>query len=203
MAASPPAPPSNQTSQKTHLQKSLASFGLMALLAIPVILLVAIKRSSGVHTLMSGQSIPTLVLSDVNSGDWSLMAMRGKRAAILFFSVDCPHCQREMVIFNEAQKSLWTDVEFVAISMSDRLKTRTFVQATKTLARVLVDEKGEASRLFGISELPTLFLVDRDQEVRRVIAGEQTRGAMLHRLFEFGGKNPVPIAHSGNASGGR
>ena len=203
MAVSPPVSPSNEVNQKPQVQKSLASLGLMALLTIPVILIIAIKRSSTEHTLRVGDSIPPRVLSDVVSGEWSSASKSGKRVAVLFFSVDCPHCQREMVIFNEAQKALWTDVEFVAISMSDRKKTWAFVQTTRTLARVLIDEKGEAGRSFGIVELPTLFLVDKDQEVRRVITGEQTRGAMLHPLFEFVGKNAAAIARGGDDTGKR
>lgn len=196
MAALPSAPPSKEANQRTHVHKSLASLGLMALLAIPVFLIVAIKRSSSVHTLMAGDPIPPLILSDVNTGEWSLTTARGKRAAILYFSVDCPHCQREIAIFNDAQKSLWTEVEFIAISASNRPKTQMFVRATRTLARVLIDERGEAGQSFGISELPTLFLVNKDLEIQRVIVGEQTREAMLHQLFEFGSKNRTAIASS-------
>ena len=160
----------------------MATIGLMALLTIPVFLLVVLQRSVKSRTLGSGDSIPVVALGAVEPGDALLAGITGRRAAILFFNADCPHCQREIPIFNEVARRFVSDVEFAAIALGDRKKTQTFIQTTDVGARVLIDEKGTVGRLFGVSEVPALFLVENDQKIAWVGVGEQPRGELLRRL---------------------
>ena len=182
MDASSPAAQTNQLYQDLSIRKTMATIGLMALLTIPVFLLVVLQRSVKSRTLGSGDSIPVVALGAVEPGDALLAGITGRRAAILFFNADCPHCQREIPIFNEVARRFVSDVEFAAIALGDRKKTQTFIQTTDVGARVLIDEKGTVGRLFGVSEVPALFLVENDQKIAWVGVGEQPRGELLRRL---------------------
>jgi peroxiredoxin len=194
MDASSPAAPTDQSYQEAPIRKTIATIGLMALLAVPVFLFVVLQRSANLRTLRAGDSIPVASLGGVDPGDALLAGISGKRATILFFSVDCPHCQREISIFNEAGKRFASEVEFVAIALNDRQKTQTFVRTNDVGARVLIDEKGVVGRLFGVSELPALFLVNQDQKIEWVGVGEQPRTELLRRLSVLAGKGPSTVA---------
>jgi thiol-disulfide isomerase/thioredoxin len=181
MDGSSPAVPKEQSSQQPSIRTAIAACGLVALLFVPVCLIVVLQRSEGSRLLRAGESIPA-ALSGVDPGDALLADISGRRAAILFFSVDCPHCQWQIPIFNEAMRRFGAEVEFVAVALNNRQKTEMFIQANDVRVKVLIDQKGGVGRIFGISELPVLFLVDQDQRVDWVGAGEQPRSEVFRRL---------------------
>ena len=194
------ASPKVQAYQKPLIQKAIATIGLVALLAVPVFLLVVLQHSGNSRTLRAGDSIPVMAVGGVDPGDSLLVGISGKRAAILFFSVDCPRCQREIPTFNEAGRRFWSKIEFVAVSLNDRQKTQTFVQTNGIGARVFIDEKGIVGKLFGISELPALFLVNKEQKIEWVGVGEQSRTEVLRRLSAFVSKEPSTMAQGAENS---
>jgi peroxiredoxin len=156
--------------------------GLVALLAVPVFFLVVLQRSTNFRMLRAGDSIPAMGLDGVGSGGALLAGISGKRAAILFFSVDCPHCQNEIPIFNEAERRFGSDVDFVTIALNDGQKTESFVRTHDVRTKVHVDEKGIVGKLFGVSEVPALFLVSENQRIEWVGVGEQPRMELFRRL---------------------
>ena len=194
MDASSQPVPTDQAHQKIFIQKTIATIGLVALLAVPVFLLVVLQRSGNSRVLRAGDSIPATALGGVDPGDAFLAGISGKRAAILFFSVDCPHCQREIPIFNEAGRRFWSRIEFVVVALNDREKTQTFVRTNGVVASVFIDEKGIVGRSFGISELPALFLVNQEQKIEWVGVGEQPRTEVFRRLSAFVSKYPSTTA---------
>jgi peroxiredoxin len=190
MDASSPAAQTDQSYRNLLIRKIMATIGLVALLTVPVFLLVVLQRSAKSRMLGAGDSIPVVALGGVDPGDVLLAGITGRRAAILFFSTDCPHCQREIPIFNEVVKQFASEVEFAAIALGDRQKTQAFVQTTDIGARVLIDEKGIVGKLFGVSEVPALFLVDYNQKIAWVGVGEQPRGELLRRLSILVSRGP-------------
>ena len=178
----------------------MAIFSLIALLAVPAFLLVVLQRSKYSQLLRAGDSIPVAILNGLDPGDVLRASIDGRCAAILFFSADCPHCQREIPIFNEAMKRFGSDVEFVAIALNDQQKTRAFVQTNDIKARVIVDEKGLVGKVFGISELPALFLVSDEQKVEWVGVGEQPRTELFRRLSKLKTERRWTITQGANNS---
>jgi peroxiredoxin len=194
MNASSPAESTDRLPHESAFRKITAIFSLVALLAVPALLLVVLQRSEHSRLLRAGESIPAAALSGVEPGEALRADINKKRTAILFFSADCPHCQWEMPIFNEAMKRFGSEVEFIAIALSDPQKTQAFVQANDIRVRVLIDNKGVVGRIFGISELPALFLVNQEQEIEWVGVGEQPRMELFRRLSMLAAKGPSTLA---------
>jgi thiol-disulfide isomerase/thioredoxin len=189
MDSSSPTVRTNQPLQESLIRKAVAATGLVVLLAAPALLLVVLQRSGGSQTLRDGDPIPVEALGRADPGNELLAIIKGKPSAILFFSADCPHCQREIPIYNEAQKRFASQVEFVAIALSNRQKTEAFIQTNDVVSRVLVDENGVVGRIFGISELPALFLMNQDQKIEWVGVGEQPRTEVLRRMSRLAGND--------------
>jgi peroxiredoxin len=196
MDASSPAESTNRLPHESAFRKTTAIFGLVALLAVPVFLLIALQRSEHPRLLRVGERIPVAALSDGGPGEALRTVIDEKRAAILFFSADCPHCQWEMPIFNEAMKRFGSEVEFVAIALNDPQKTQAFVRANDIRVKVLIDHNGVVAKIFGISELPALFLVNREQEIEWVGEGEQPRMELFRRLSMLAAKGPPATVQS-------
>jgi peroxiredoxin len=186
----------DQSYQESFIRKIVAAVGLVALLAVPTFLLVVLQRSAHSRMLRPGDSIPVVALRGVDPGVALLSDISGKRAAILFFSVDCPHCQREVPKFDEARKRFAVEFEFIAIARSDSQKTQAFVRSNNVHARVLIDEKGLVGRLFGISEVPALYLVNQDQNIEWVGVGEQPRTELFRRLSVLAARRSLTVSNN-------
>ncbi|MCX6145355.1 MAG: TlpA disulfide reductase family protein [Ignavibacteriales bacterium] len=196
MDASSPAAPTDQSYRESLIRKTLATVGLVALLAVPAFFLVVLQRSTNLRMLRAGDSIPTAGLNGVDPGGALLAGISEKRAAILFFSVDCPHCQNEIPIFNEAERRFGSDVGFVAIALNDKQKAESFVRTHDVRTKVHVDEKGIVGKLFGVSEVPAIFLVNENQRIEWVGVGEQPRTELFRRLSALVAKGPLTAAEN-------
>ena len=156
--------------------------GLVALLAVPAFFLVLLQRSTNSRMLRAGDSIPTAGLDGIDPGGAMFKGISEKRSAILFFSVECPHCQNEIPIFNEAERRFGSDVNFIAIALNDKQKTESFVRTHDIRTKFHVDEKGIVGKLFGVSEIPAIFLVNQRRRIEWVGVGEQPRTELFRRL---------------------
>ena len=185
MDAPSPETPTNQPKQEPLIRKIVAVIGLVALLAVPVFLLVVLQRSVNSRLLSKGDIISTAALVGVAPGEELLASTKGRPSAILFFSVDCPHCQREIPIFNEMVRRFGSKVEFVAVAFNDRQKATMFARTSTIPTKMIVDEKGVVGRIFGVSELPMFFLISHDQRIEWIGVGEQPKAELMRRLSEL------------------
>ena len=182
MNTPPLATPRDHPLQSSVLRKTVSAVGLIALLGAPVVLLIVLQRSAKTQMLRSGTIMPITALAATDPGRTLIACTGGRKAAIFFFSVDCPHCQRQIPILKETWKVFASQVEFIVVALSDWQRSEAFLRTNEIGAKVLIDENGVVGRLFGVSELPTIFLVDRDQKIVWAADGEQSRGEILRRL---------------------
>jgi peroxiredoxin len=174
--------------------------GLLALLVVPVALLVVLQRSTNSRMLRAGDSIPTAGLEGSGPEGALLAGVSEKRCAIFFFSVDCPHCQNEIPIFNDAERRFGSDVNFVAITLSEKQKAESFVRTHDVRTKVFIDEKRIVGKLFGVSEVPAFFLLNQDRRIEWVGVGEQSRTEIFRRLSALAAKGPTATIENAEES---
>ena len=192
----------SESGLKPVTRRGLAGAGLIVLLAVPVLALIMLQRSAGRHVLGAGEPLPALGLRDMEGKEVLLSDLARQPAVIFFFSVDCPHCQRQMPIVVKASQTFGRYFRFLAISVSGQQKTYGLVKAGGTVPIVLVDEKEVAAKAFGVSELPVLFIVGGDQRIRRVLIGEYSRTVLENLLTKLQGERWYPPAHSHDQKSG-
>ncbi len=162
-----------------------AAIGLVLLLCLPAIFIVRIFQAANPHLLSPGDPVPVLTGRDLASNRPHHVDFKGTPAALLFFSADCPHCQREIANFDRLSKRFGDRMLFLAISMSSEPKTTELIRSGRFEVRILLDEEKIGQEKFGVDVVPAMFLVGTDETIVYSGSGEKTFAAREQILLEF------------------
>jgi peroxiredoxin len=132
-----------------------------------------------------------VIAPDLTIGEWSLAAALNKGAVLLvFFKISCPTCQLTMPFLER----LAGTVQLVAVSQDDRIGTDQFLKRFNISMPAVLDAGPayKASNLYGIRNVPSLFLVEPDGRISMAATGFSK--AHLEQLGERFG---IPMFHAG------
>ena len=123
--------------------------------------------------LAEGAAAPDFRLPRLDGGEVSLGELVAAGPALLaFFKITCPVCQLTLPFLQRIHTPATLSV--YAVSQNDPEDTREFNRDFRiTLPTLLDSEETEfaASNAYGISSVPTLFLVERGGAIARVVEG--------------------------------
>ena len=173
---------------RAPLKRFLAAIGLVLLLYIPIVTVIFLQRVGGAHQLRPGERVPALTLRSLDSLTVSILGLSGKRAALLFFSPDCPRCRQEISNINRLFRAYNDKYVFTGISSGSAGQTRDFVNAHEIVFPIFLDGNGEAKKAFGVFEVPTLFLVRADGVIAYVGTGAEPLEARRRLLADDAGE---------------
>ena len=94
------------------------------------------------------------------------------RVLLVFFKVTCPVCQMTLPFLERMHTS--GTLAICAISQNDAEDTREFNRSFGVTIPTLLDSEDEdfpASNAYGIASVPTMFLVEGDGKISRVMEG--------------------------------
>lgn len=136
--------------------------------------------------------VPAFELPRLQGGTMRLADLRGKIVVIDFWATWCPPCRAEMPwLVAMAKKYESRGVAFVAISEDDPpgqvpLVTE-FARQVPGLERYAVLGDPEIESRYGVTSLPTLFIVDREGRLVQRFRGSTTEATvmgLIDRLIE-------------------
>jgi peroxiredoxin len=140
--------------------------------------------------LAAGASVSDFRLPLLDGGETTLSELISKGPALLaFFKVSCPVCQLTLPFLDRIASSGRLTV--YAVSQNDARDTRDFHRRFGLSLPSLLDseERGfPVSNAFGISSVPTLFLIETNGSVARVIEGWSR--SEIERLGALAGVKP-------------
>lgn len=123
--------------------------------------------------LQAGTRAPDFRLKRLEGGQASLQELFANGPIVLaFFKVTCPVCQFTFPFLERIQTP--GTLPIYGISQHDADDTREFIQEFGITFPILLDEQDAgfpASNAYGISSVPTLFLVERDGTISHVLEG--------------------------------
>jgi len=129
------------------------------------------KRKS--KPLETGSQAPSFKLKSIDGDTRSLEDILAKGPVLLaFFKISCPVCQLALPYLERLSAS--TKLQLVAISQDDDAATSGFRQRFGITFPTLLDQAKEgypASNAYGITSVPSLFLVEKDGEIANSSAG--------------------------------
>jgi peroxiredoxin len=123
--------------------------------------------------LAVGSKAPGFRLPRLDGGDVMLTEMlAGGPALLAFFKVSCPVCQLTFPFLERVHQAGALPV--YGISQNDSEDTRAFAKRFRTTFPMLLDSETsgfEVSNAYGISSVPTMFLVERDGSIQQAMLG--------------------------------
>src|SRR6266404_7074408 len=139
--------------------------------------------------LSAGDRAPEFELENLSGGRSTRSDIaNGKPVVLAFFKVSCPTCQFTFP-FLERMKN--QQIPIYAISQDDPESTRAFKSEYGISLPTLLDKEEEgypASNAYGLSHVPSIFLVEPDGRISQALMGFDKKG--LEELGQRLGKQP-------------
>jgi peroxiredoxin len=121
----------------------------------------------------AGDQAPAFELKSLNGGGQSLEKILSKGPALLaFYKISCPVCQLTAPYLERLAAS--SSIQVIGVSQDDAESTRNFKERFGVTFPTLLDESKDgypASNGYGISSVPSLFLVEPDGRVSKSFSG--------------------------------
>jgi thiol-disulfide isomerase/thioredoxin len=115
---------------------------------------------------------PTPVPEDIQLDDLvgnkvNMTEFKGKIIFLNFWATWCPPCRKEMPAMEKLHNKL-QDQEFIMVSVSLKESARKvgeFFKKQNLTFAALLDPKGHASKKFGIAQIPTTFVLNKNGDI--------------------------------------
>jgi peroxiredoxin len=133
-----------------------------------------------------GAIAPAFSLKDLRGKEYFLPALLQKGpVAASFFKISCPVCQFTFPFLERIYKRYGGDpVTFLGVSQDDARATKKFASEYGVTFPIALDEQGyAASNAYGLTSVPTIFLIDTDATVKFVCMGFEKKG--LEDIADF------------------
>lgn len=125
--------------------------------------------------LKTGEAAAAFVLFDMKGNTVRVPEdMKGKVAVIRFWSDSCKSCAEEMPQIEKVYKK-YADKGLVILAVNigeDKAAVAKFVEGINISYTVLLDPGAVVTKRYGITGLPTTFIIDRNGTIREKILGE-------------------------------
>ncbi len=160
---------------RLELRLAAALTGLLALCATPAW---SAEPAQTLTPVPERAQAPDLVLEAVDGANLRLSELRGKVVIVNFWATWCPPCRREMPAL-ERLKQIMRGQPFAIVGidageeLEDVLGFRGSVDPAPSF-RLLLDREGKALKAFGVSGLPTTFVLDREGRIVYRALGART-----------------------------
>jgi peroxiredoxin len=135
------------------------------------VVLLAIAGSGSAATQLLGAEAPDFVLKSLSGKNLRLSEYRGEVVMLSFWATWCGDCRAQLEELGTMRERYQdAGIELLAISLDQNAQ-----QASETAAGVrypvLHDAGGEVGRLYDVTKMPVMVLIDRGGVVREVFEG--------------------------------
>jgi len=133
--------------------------------------LLAVAGSVSAATQLRGAEAPDFVLKSLSGENLRLSEYRGEVVMLSFWATWCGDCRAqlsELAIMRDRYQD--AGVELLAVSLDQNARQASEVMAGASYP-VLHDAAGEVGRLYDVTKMPVMVLIDRGGVVREVYEG--------------------------------
>jgi len=119
--------------------------------------------------IVAGNIAPGFSLKALDGKEYSLGNLMKKGPVVAaFFKVSCPVCQFTFPFLERLHKRYGSNgVSFLGVSQDDAAATKKFaVEFGVTFPMLLDEENYPVSNAFGLTNVPTIFLIENDGTVK-------------------------------------
>jgi cytochrome c biogenesis protein CcmG, thiol:disulfide interchange protein DsbE len=149
--------------------------------------LVGVEVISGSGGKQAGRRAPALPASVLVPPRATLPALRGKPVAINFWASWCDPCRKEAPALERVARSLEGRAQLVGVNWTDRAgAARSWIDDHGWTFPNLRDANGTVGSHYGLSGLPTTFILDSRGRIADVLLGPQSESSLRDALESAG-----------------
>ncbi len=138
--------------------------------------------------LLVGRRMPEFALEDLAGQEVTTASLQGKPVLVNFWAAWCAPCREQMPKIQEAQR-VFAEKGLVVLAINDGETAdtaRKYIEEHKYAFRVLLDRDKTVAAKFSVSGIPSLFLIDRDGNVRGQYTGYNSALDLREELKKIG-----------------
>jgi peroxiredoxin len=127
----------------------------------------------------TGHTAPRFSLQSLDGKEYSLDSLVSRGPVLIaFFKISCPVCQFTLPFLQRiAERFAGKNISVVGISQDDARSTKELNRQYGVTFPTLVDDKGyTASNAYGLTNVPTIFLIAPDGKVQVSLMGFDKAG---------------------------
>jgi peroxiredoxin len=163
-----------------------------------------IGTSDHMTHIVAGNTAPGFSLKTLDGKEYSLNSLMTRGPVVAaFFKISCPVCQFTFPFLERLYKRYGGDgVTFLGISQDDARATKQFAAEYGGTFPMLLDEKGyPVSNAYGLTSVPTIFLIETDGTVKVSSMGfvKQDLEAIATELAERKKISRTPLFNPGES----
>jgi len=126
-------------------------------------------------------------LSDMKGNTVTLSRLRGKIVLVNFWATWCVPCLAEMHDLDAIQKRYGSQqVAVVSLTSDERQKIETLLEREHYQQQILLDSDGTIYKKFHVSEIPHLFVFDRNGRFEVDYLGRHSQAELIEMLHRPG-----------------
>jgi len=126
------------------------------------------------HITLTGTRATNFSLKTLDGESVDLDQTRGKVVVLDFWATWCPPCREELPSIEKLRAEFRDSVQFYGVNDEEPGKVKSFVNQNHYAFSVLMDGKAQVHRLFGVSAIPTVLIIDRQGVIREHIIGSRS-----------------------------
>ncbi len=139
-----------------------------------------------------GRPAPDFTLKDTSGKNASLKDYKGRVVMINFWATWCPPCRQEMPsmeeLFKEYNKKGFEILAISSDSQGEKI-VKPFMEFYELNFRALMDPEGNVHSIYGVTAIPTTYIVDKQGNVTHKIMGpmdwkDKKSKEMIERLLQ-------------------
>jgi peroxiredoxin len=137
-----------------------------------------------------GGRAPDFALVGLDGKTHRLSDYRGKLVMVNFWGTFCPPCKEEMPAI-EKQYQKWRDAGFevLAVNLAEsKVTVDSFVKQLNLTFPILLDDRMEIRKTYGVVNYPTTFLIDQSGKIALKKEGQMDESFIEQNLIKWLGK---------------
>lgn len=141
---------------------------------------------------VKGKIAPEIALQDLQGRTIRLSDYRGKVVVLNFWASWCPPCKAEMPEINQAASEFaqGNDAVLLTVNLTDgsretETKARKYINDNNYSMTVLLDTGGNVANAYGITGIPTTFIIDKNGVIQYRFSGGTTKSALEGYVSQF------------------
>jgi len=128
--------------------------------------------------LLAGERAANFSLKTLEGDSLALDQTRGKVVVLDFWATWCPPCRAELPSIEKLSKEFAGSVRFYGINDEEAGTVKKFVAGNHYEFPVLMDSKRLVHRMYGVSAIPTLLILDKDGVIREHFIGSRSEASL-------------------------